>query len=412
MGCNEGSLYNISWLMGDEIHDLYSLATWRNGLPFKKIDFTPTGLPVIKIAELNNGISAGTSYTSGVYSPDVFMTKGDYAFSWSGNPQTSIDIFKYDLPDGWLNQHIFKVTPNESLVDRTFFFFLMKALKPIFSAIATNKQTTGLGHITVADMKRIKVAIPPQKTQSRIAFVLGDIQNEIDNLNRTNGYLAALCEAQLTKLTQDKSASATVEDYCQLIYSGGTPSTKRSDYWNGNIPWLSSGETRDLFIVGTEKKITNQGVLNSSTKLALNGDVVMASAGQGLTRGQTSMLLLDTYVNQSVVVMRPKVGCGPYLLFQLHGSYAALRAWSDSASSRGSMSGKLLRSFALPKLQDTEITAFNAFCQPIIASIGENKRQVDTLVQLRDTLLPKLMSGEIDVSKVELPTPPNSHLCE
>ncbi|KAA8830504.1 hypothetical protein EMO89_05880 [Bifidobacterium tissieri] len=191
MRCSEDSLYNIAWLMGDETHNLYSLATWKNGLPFKKIDLAPAGLPVIKIAELNNGITGSTSYTNGVYSSDVYMTKGDYAFSWSGNPQTSIDIFKYSLPDGWLNQHIFKVTPDESIVDRSFFFFLMKALKPVFSAIATNKQTTGLGHITVADMKRMMVPIPSLNTQRRIATVLGHIQSEIENLNRTNGYLPA-----------------------------------------------------------------------------------------------------------------------------------------------------------------------------------------------------------------------------
>ena len=67
-------------------------------------------------------------------------------------------------------------------------------------------------------------------------------------------------------------------DICENIFSGGTPSTKNTNYWNGSIPWLSSGETRNNFINSTEKTITLDGVNNSSTKLAKKGDIVIASA--------------------------------------------------------------------------------------------------------------------------------------
>lgn len=80
----------------------------------------------------------------------------------------------------------------------------------------------------------------------------------------------------------------TVGDLAASIYSGGTPSTQNLDYWGGEIPWLSSGETREKFIIGTEKKITESGVLGSSTRLAPALSTVIASAGQGNTRGQTS----------------------------------------------------------------------------------------------------------------------------
>ena len=121
-------------------------ATWKNGLAFKKINFAETGVPVIKIAELNNGIGGTTAYTEQKFSEDVHLKKGDLLFSWSGNPQTSIDIFRFNLEEGWLNQHIFKVTPDENVVDGNYFYFLMKNLKSHFTQIATNKQTTGLGH--------------------------------------------------------------------------------------------------------------------------------------------------------------------------------------------------------------------------------------------------------------------------
>lgn len=96
-----------------------------------------------------------------------------------------------------------------------------------------------------------------------------------------------------------------LQDFCLRIFSGGTPSTKESSFWNGEFPWLSSGETSQTFIFGTENHISQAGVDNSSTKLASKNSIVMASAGQGNTRGQVSFLQIDTYVNQSLIVIEP-----------------------------------------------------------------------------------------------------------
>ena len=226
-----------------------------------------------------------------------------------------------------------------------------------------------------------------------------------------NGYLEDLLLTRVAEIESEAEGFCTVSDYCKRIYSGGTPSTKNASYWNGTLPWLSSGETRAKFIIDTEKMIAQAGVEGSSTKLANCGSVVMASAGQGFTRGQTSMLLLDTYVNQSIVVMDPKDACGTYLLFALTARYEELRAWSDSTSTRGSMSGKVLKQFSLPYLTESQLKLLENFADPLIKMIEFNLRESKSLSALRDTLLPKLMSGEIDVSEVDL-TQLNSHLLE
>ena len=97
----------------------------------------------------------------------------------------------------------------------------------------------------------------------------------------------------------------TLEEVCENIFSGGTPSSMNASYWDGDLPWLSSGETRQRYIYKTEKCITEEGVRKSSTRFAHKGSTVIASAGQGHTRGQASMLCIDTYVNQSVLVLSP-----------------------------------------------------------------------------------------------------------
>ena len=191
MKFDESTLYHIESSLPGERHTLFDLATWKNGLAFKKIDFSETGRPVIKIAELNNGISSNTSFTNGNYGEDVALHWDDLLFSWSGNPQTSIDVFRYRLKDGWLNQHIFKVTANERLVGKDFLYYVLKFLKPIFTEIASNKQTTGLGHVTIADLKRLSLIVPIKEVQDRIVSILKVIDDKIEVNNEINKNLYA-----------------------------------------------------------------------------------------------------------------------------------------------------------------------------------------------------------------------------
>ena len=137
-----------------------------------------------------------------------------------------------------------------------------------------------------------------------------------------------------------------IGELIETIFSGGTPNTKNSDYWNGSLPWLSSGETRNRYINVTEKTITDSGAQNSSTRQALKGDVVMASAGQGYTRGQVSFLNIDTFINQSVIAIRAneKVLDKKFLFYNLSSRYEELRAISDSNSIRGSITTKMVKS--------------------------------------------------------------------
>lgn len=145
-----------------------------------------------------------------------------------------------------------------------------------------------------------------------------------------------------------------LEQVCENIYSGGTPATMVKEYWNGNLPWLSSGETGQRYIYSTEKTITQLGVDNSSTRYAYKNSTVVASAGQGYTRGQASFLTIDTYVNQSVIVLKPNIKLidPRYLYFNIDNRYAELRQLSDGTSTRGSLSGKIMKdlSIKLPTL--------------------------------------------------------------
>ena len=217
-----------------------------------------------------------------------------------------------------------------------------------------------------------------------------------DNLyEMVNAYYASLFKNAECEMT-------TIGNYAERIYSGGTPSTSNAAYWNGAFGWFSSGETRNRFVISTEKTITQAGIDNSSTKLAAKHDIVMASAGQGLTRGQASMLLIDTYVNQSVIVIHSERTILPYLFWNLANRYEELRAISDSSSIRGSLTTKMISGLEIPLVNEESLQVFADFAWSVIPEIENNLLENERLAALRDSLLPKLMTGEVDVSGIQL----------
>lgn len=143
---------------------LYNIATYINGAAYAA--FQPNderrGFPIIKIAELKAGVTAQTKFSDVQMAEKYRIAEGDMLFSWSGNPDTSIDTFVWSDGKAWLNQHIFRVAPLRQN-ERPFVLSTLKTLRPIFAEIARNKQTTGLGHVTAEDMKRLLVARPDHR---------------------------------------------------------------------------------------------------------------------------------------------------------------------------------------------------------------------------------------------------------
>lgn len=165
---------------GWRVKTVYELAQYVNGGAYKA--FEPNeeqkGLPIVKIAELKAGITSQTKY-SALDMPEKYkINNGDILFSWSGNPDTSIDVFVWTRETAWLNQHIFKVVPHD-IQERAFVLMSLKYLKPVFSEIARDKQTTGLGHVTVSDLKKLKVTMPPEEVFNKWNVIVEPLLEKI-----------------------------------------------------------------------------------------------------------------------------------------------------------------------------------------------------------------------------------------
>lgn len=186
---------------GWKVSPVYEMATYINGAAYKA--FEPNadrrGMPIIKIAELKAGVTTQTAFSAVEMPQKYLIGTGDILFSWSGNPDTSIDTFVWAHEPAWLNQHIFRVLPKAS-TERAFVLELLRYLRPVFAELARNKQTTGLGHVTVADLKRLVVTRPTVELLSAFDAVAGPIHSRTLANQQQARTLAAVRDTLLPRL--------------------------------------------------------------------------------------------------------------------------------------------------------------------------------------------------------------------
>ena len=279
---------------------LYSLAKWTNGLAYKDFHFSTTGVPIIKIAELKNGITSQTQFTNDIFDESVKLNYDDLLFSWSGNPDTSIDVFRYRRNDGWLNQHIFKVVPNG--VSKDYLFYLLKSLQPTFAFIASNKQTTGLGHVTIADLKRLNVYVHSLKEQQHIVDILGSIDEKIENNEILIQKIEEKVLLEYDRINTFEPLSEIVMSDCFDITIGKTPPRNESHWFTKNstdVKWLSISDLgkSSVFCFDTSERITPEGISKYNVKVVPKNTVVLSFK---LTVGKVAITGCDMATNEAI----------------------------------------------------------------------------------------------------------------
>lgn len=186
------------------------------------------------------------------------------------------------------------------------------------------------------------------------------------------------------------------------LIGGGTPKTSEPSYWGGNIPWYSvvdAPSSEDVFVIKTQKSITPAGVENSSTRLLPVGATIISARG---TVGKLAIVGNVMAMNQSCYGVIGSKGYTPYFTyFSLKNAILNLQA-----NTHGSVFDTITRATfesvtsVIPKVPLA--TAFDGIVSTAMDEILHNLLKVETLTTLRDTLLPKLLSGELHLPEAML----------
>ncbi len=141
------------------------------------------------------------------------------------------------------------------------------------------------------------------------------------------------------------------------ITAGGTPSTRVSEFWNGDIPWMNSGEINSKNIDSVIRRITQAGLKNSSAKMIPPYSVLIALAGQGKTRGTVAINKIKLCTNQSLAAIIPNEKILPYYLYyNLDFRYQELRTYSTGDGGRGGLNLQIIKNIKVdfPTLIDEQ----------------------------------------------------------
>ncbi len=298
-------------------------------------------------------------------------------------------------------------------LDLRFVYYLLKAQD--FTYLNSDSAVPGLNRTAAYG---VEVLLPPLPEQQKIASILGALDDKIELNNQMNRTLEEMASTifkswfvdfepfregefeyneELDKEIPKRWEVASVDELCESIVNGGTPRREVKEYWDGGtVPWIKTGELIDSVIIDSEEKITESGVKNSSAKkLPINTVLIALYASP--TVGQLGILKIPATTNQacSALIAKKEVGY-TFLYYTLFFQRAHLHQIAVG-SAQQNISQKIVRDLRVLFPPKEILRDFNKLVGSFYNKITENSLESRNLAQIRDALLPKLLSGEIRV---------------
>ena len=300
--------------------------------------------------------------------------------------------------------------------------------------------------INKTDFSKINIQIPPLSTQKKIAHILSTLDDKIELNRKMNATLEAMAQAMfkswfvdfdpvyakaqakseaeleaaaaelgISREILDLFPSAFVESEMGMIpagwevkplieliniVGGGTPKRSVDKFWDGIVPWFSVKDTPrvgDIFVIDTVEKITELGLSKSSAKLLPAGTTIITARG---TVGNLALTAMPTSINQSCYGIKGKTLGELYTYFLMSSVVNDLKKNVHGAVFDTITTNTFSTISVVVPSEDLHMR-FDRTVLPLLERIKSNLFEIQTLQKTRDTLLPKLLSGELDVSKIE-----------
>jgi type I restriction enzyme S subunit len=305
---------------------------------------------------------------------------------------------------------------NPALLDRMYLYYELQA--PRFKSYI-DKMSTGstIKHISLKTMRNYEMKVPSINTQQQIVSILKSLDDKIHVSRRINENLEQQAQALFKSWFVDFEPFKNGEfvesdlgripkgwrvevlgDVCKCIL-GGTPSRNKEEYWNGNIAWINSGEVNEFRIVKPSEYITEEGLKHSATKLLPKKTTVLAITGA--TLGQVSLLEIDSCANQSVIGVLENDNIPYEFIYPLINVKITELCSHMTGGAQQHINKNNVEQLNIVLPSENVMAEYKEKTKSIYSQITNCCFESRRLAELRDTLLPKLMSGELKVNEIE-----------
>ena len=256
--------------------------------------------------------------------------------------------------------------------------------------------TTVIG-LRQPELMKCVIRCPEIQEQKVIAAILSSIDAKIIANEKVNDNLQQQSAALFSSLYDRSNTEVRFTDLIQIL-GGGTPKTGENTYWNGNIAFFTPKDVGIPYTLITEKTISKEGLSHCNSRLYPVNTVFVTARG---TVGKVGMSGVPMAMNQSCYAL---VGKETHQLLVYFYTLKAVDRLKHKASGAvfDAITTRDFESEQIMKLSDDDATAFLRVAEPMFQEVLNNNIENLRLSTLRDSLLPKLMSVEIDVSAVQL----------
>lgn len=373
--------------------DICTFIDYRGKTPPK----TSNGIPLVTAKIIKNSM---------IQEPQEFIAE-NYYNEWMrrGIPQKGDVIFTTEAPLGEVAriktddklafaQRIIVLEPNTQQLNAGYLFYALQdiVLKNRIAARATG--TTVIG-IKAAELKKVEIDLPPLQQQEKIADILSSPDDKIELNNKINENLERQATALFNNFYDQAETEISFTDVIQIL-GGGTPKTGESGYWGGKIPFFTPKDIGSPYTLNTEKTITEAGLARCNSRLYPINTVFVTARG---TVGKVGMAGVPMAMNQSCYAL---VGKGIHQLLVYCYTLKVIDRLRHKASGAvfDAVTTKDFESEHIMRLPESIEKVFLCAAEPMYQAILNNSIENQQLAGLRDALLPKLISGEIEVSGI------------
>ena len=383
-----------------------------------------------------------------ILNPTEFLAE-DYYDQWMtrGIPKTGDVVLTVEAPLGQvaqipdykvgLAQRVITLRGKKDILDNTFlkYFLMSPRMQSTLRGHETGTTVTGIKQST---LRKIDIHFPNFSIQKAIARILGTLDDKIELNKKMNQTLEEIAKSifkswfvdfdpvrakaegrptglpsEISDLFPDELVDSeigetprgwevkTISDLAECV-GGATPSTKNPDFWEGgNLAWTSPKDlstAKSIHLLKTDKKITEAGLRKISSGLLPIGTVLLSSRAPV---GYLALTTEPTAINQGYIALKPKSKISNYFLLNWCESHLNEIKNRASGTTFAEISKAAFRPIPAIAPSSEVMEKFHELTSPIYERALLASRETETLGKLRDTLLPKLISGELRVSDAE-----------
>ena len=384
--------------LGDVCEKIGSGATPRGG----KEAYKDAGIPIIRSQNIHDWVFQpdGLAFLDDEQAEslsNVELRSNDVLLNITGDSVARACIVPSERIPARVNQHVAIVRAGKE-INPTYLLASLQAKKTMLLSLASSGATRNA--LTKRMIENLDIDLPSREIQDSIAQVLDSIQYKITLNNRLNDYLEQLVDGKFQELFGGLNFNATLSDVAEITMGQSPAGSSYNEEGAGIIFYQGRGEFGWRFpkrrLYTTEPK-----------RLACEGDVLMSVRAPV---GDLNVAFENCCIGRGLAAIHSETPS--FALYLMRFLKPQLEAYNGEGTVFGSINGKALKSLEVALPSHNEVMQFESFAAPIDALIRSNENETRKLNNLRNYLLPKLMSGEIDVSKVDLTQLTNNHLAD